>query len=660
METCDLKELLTEDELEFSHKFSLDEPYYLTVLSQKLTETLGYSIEEIHSDFNNRYILMIHPDDRERYQQYLSKLASCEQTLALRYRMIKKNGEIIYINDITFSHKKMDGKMYGFAVIVDITESIQFHSIYSMMNISPSIVPFGYIQCTCEKYPKVLYISEHMLDFLNISEKSKDWQGFLRNNIFFMLPFNERDYFRNKLKEALTVSEPIKIIHNIIKSTGETVMVTGWLGTIKNQSAKKEFSIIYTDITAEPPKELLALSDNQYFKALQSAYNIIYELNLDRNTAECIYGKETSDLGKLYDVRMTLESAENFWLNNYIVKEDRETMRQFFDSILTPGVVEKSLTPMQSEFRIEWDDQLMYSFICVAIQLAPSTILFCCRDTAKVQYSSLQAREIHAMNKLHKYMELSFVNDKSTEYSLIIEKQNNKIYFVYASEAFTRLLNVRRDQFLHTIEEGMDYSDFLELAATQGIAEFNKIFKGEKIKFFPPGLKDEYLILCTKHFDDYYEIIARKNSFQSVAGIPSQGIFARTFGYFDMFLNGKPIIFSSAKEKELMALLIDRNGGTLTSAEAADCLWPDKISDEKIKAKYRKLAMGLRITLQQYGIENILINHNGIRSIDTKAVKSDYYELLNGNTQYIQSFHNSYMSDYSWSDRTLATLWDYS
>jgi hypothetical protein len=70
--------------------------------------------------------------------------------------------------------------------------------------------------------------------------------------------------------------------------------------------------------------------------------------------------------------------------------------------------------------------------------------------------------------------------------------------------------------------------------------------------------------------------------------------------------------------------------------------------------------MGLKRTLTQNHIEHILINHNGIRSVDTQAFTCDYYELLAGNEQYIKSFHNSYMEDYSWSEKTLGTLWDYS
>jgi two-component SAPR family response regulator len=109
-----------------------------------------------------------------------------------------------------------------------------------------------------------------------------------------------------------------------------------------------------------------------------------------------------------------------------------------------------------------------------------------------------------------------------------------------------------------------------------------------------------------------------------------------------------------------MALLIDRNGGTLSPNEAISYLWEDEVADERTSARYRKLAMGLKRTLRKYGIENILINHNGIRSIDTSAIRCDYYELLAGNAKYRQAFHNAYMTDYSWGEETLASLWNYS
>jgi hypothetical protein len=70
--------------------------------------------------------------------------------------------------------------------------------------------------------------------------------------------------------------------------------------------------------------------------------------------------------------------------------------------------------------------------------------------------------------------------------------------------------------------------------------------------------------------------------------------------------------------------------------------------------------MGLKNTLAKHNIEHIVINNHGVRNINVSAITCDYYELLAGNEHYKKMFHNFYMSDYSWAEDTLATLWDYS
>lgn len=133
-------------------------------------------------------------------------------------------------------------------------------------------------------------------------------------------------------------------------------------------------------------------------------------------------------------------------------------------------------------------------------------------------------------------------------------------------------------------------------------------------------------------------------------------VFARTFGYFDLFVDGKPLHFTSSNGKELLAILIDRNGGTLTTEEAISLLWEDEPAGEKQMARYRRLAARLKETLQEAGIEDILISRHGVRSIDTSKVTCDYWEVLNGNEEYRETFQGTYMLNYTWAEETAAYL----
>jgi hypothetical protein len=265
------------------------------------------------------------------------------------------------------------------------------------------------------------------------------------------------------------------------------------------------------------------------------------------------------------------------------------------------------------------------------------------------------------MKKLHHYFDTYFSARKGAVGAVIFhtdDKENCSL--IHMSESLLDLLHIRYDQYLHYMMDGFCISSIQKLASKAGIPNLLPLLDGERIQFTLPDADEPLTLTCKSLADDAYEVIVTTETPPIIAGVPNKGIFARTFGFFDLFVDGIPVVFSNPKEKELMALLIDRNGGTLTSDDAIGYLWENETVNERVKTRYRKLAMGLKRTLQKYGIEQILVNKGGVRSIDTGALTCDYYELLAGNIQYVQSFHNSYMSNYTWSERTLGTLWDYS
>lgn len=131
----------------------------------------------------------------------------------------------------------------------------------------------------------------------------------------------------------------------------------------------------------------------------------------------------------------------------------------------------------------------------------------------------------------------------------------------------------------------------------------------------------------------------------------------RTFNYFDVFVGDKPVVFHSTKSKELLALLVDRQGGFVTSAEAIACLWENNDADKTTLARYRKCAMRLKNTLEEYGIGDIVeVAKGGARRIVPEKVDCDLYRYLSGSTAFENLFAGSYLNNYSWGETTLAML----
>ncbi|MDE7298036.1 MAG: response regulator [Lachnospiraceae bacterium] len=134
-------------------------------------------------------------------------------------------------------------------------------------------------------------------------------------------------------------------------------------------------------------------------------------------------------------------------------------------------------------------------------------------------------------------------------------------------------------------------------------------------------------------------------------------VYARTFGYFDLFVNGRAVMFKSAKAKELLALLIDRRGGTLTTDQIISVLWEDRPNDESTQNLCSKITKTLQKELDEYGIGDILIQKRGVRSIDAERVDCDMYELMRGNHDSENCFLGDYMIEYSWAEDRLSALW---
>lgn len=130
-------------------------------------------------------------------------------------------------------------------------------------------------------------------------------------------------------------------------------------------------------------------------------------------------------------------------------------------------------------------------------------------------------------------------------------------------------------------------------------------------------------------------------------------IAVNCFGNFEVFYNGEPIRFRRTRTKELLALLIDRNGAGVTAKQICAWLWEDGTDDRKNMNYLYQLFDDLRTTLSVVNADDILQKNGYFYSIDTSKVVCDYYDYLkNGKPK----FYGEYMRQYSWAEETCALL----
>jgi len=134
-------------------------------------------------------------------------------------------------------------------------------------------------------------------------------------------------------------------------------------------------------------------------------------------------------------------------------------------------------------------------------------------------------------------------------------------------------------------------------------------------------------------------------------------IMIRTFGNFDVFVDGKRVGFKLAKAKEILAFFVDKQGSGITRAELFAAIWEDKPYDRSMQKQLDVYIRSLCDTLQEYGISEIMEMKKGILSVRPETFSCDAYSFYSGDSSVINSFHGEYMNSYSWAGMTESFLY---
>ena len=130
----------------------------------------------------------------------------------------------------------------------------------------------------------------------------------------------------------------------------------------------------------------------------------------------------------------------------------------------------------------------------------------------------------------------------------------------------------------------------------------------------------------------------------------------RTFGNFDLIVDGKTVHFGRSKAKELFAYLVDRQGYGVKRSEAFAILWEDRLYDRSMQKQLDVIIRSMKDTLNEYEIGEIFESKNGLMRIDTEKVDCDFYRFLQGDSDAINSYRGEYMNSYSWAEMTEAFM----
>ncbi|HIZ19965.1 MAG TPA: PAS domain-containing protein [Firmicutes bacterium] len=641
------------------HQYVFTDPIHLGYVSRNLCDMVGFEENELLSESKDLYAALVHPADRERYAQFLRRVQAKVQALTCEYRLMRKDGTALYISDTITSEKREDGTLVGYSVLTDITAIKNENRNLRFLN---ETVPCGFLKYTCEKQPKVTYINKRMRELLRIPEArdgEMDYMEMYKDNLFLMIPMEERRRFASYLDRVYTAGAPIAGDMSILRCDGTKAHIFGWGAKCTNEQGAEEFQSVCIDVT-ERHQAKKADAAKRYLKALTDIYDKVFEYDLANNTVNCLYSNNSPMFKWLEKIPMQMQEATEKWITDTVVQEERERVRSFFQAFCQKKLYKPGEKPPQIAYRAKSSSGEIKTYSGIFLKMDDFISLYCCRCIPDTQEADALRNENVSLKENIQELVMQF-----TEGIAALEVSGQYVTPLYASENVCRFFGVRQEEWLPLMNKSTPLKDFVARSSV-AYEDFAELLQSGEAEFTYYDVATEsqrhIKAICSPKSPAasprYVLLFNMDEAGAPKGGDPSAGkrVSIRTFGYFDVFVDGKPIAFRNKKSKELFALLVDRRGGYVSSEEAISFLWEDEPVNSVTLARYRKVALRLKNILAEYGISDVVESVDGKRRIEAEKVKCDLYDYLSGKPEYSQLFKGSYLTNYSWGETTLAEL----
>jgi len=143
-------------------------------VSNNVEKLIGYSKEDFLSK-NTDYVSIIHPEDVVRHKNNsISRIVNNESVTYPPYRIIKKNGDIVWVSETNVSHKNKDGTIKNYrGVIKDVTEQQKLkYSLDQITNSTSNVIGKEFLDTICIEITKSLQSDFTLIGFLNNNDQS--------------------------------------------------------------------------------------------------------------------------------------------------------------------------------------------------------------------------------------------------------------------------------------------------------------------------------------------------------------------------------------------------------------------------------------------------------------------------------------------------------
>lgn len=631
--------------------------FEVSYLNELLITELKYkNLGDFKTHIGNSVLEIVHPEDLEEFRRFLLLKTEYPENPKFKCRLRCKDNSFTWYEVSRVHCVGREQKPMLLCTLINVSGYMKFpKKMYQAATLQN-----GEIVIRIEVEEKTAYIPVELAAKYNLPEK------------FLNMPYSliESGYILDE-----SVVDYLKFYGKIVKGEEGTVEVqsrgidgvTRWLygkSVVKcNEEGKAVTAVVsFLDITEKKKKEIkinrLQQSEMFFKKVAELSERIIlkYEFHTDcfipvTGRAGKILEKFPESLSPLKIVNAQFIEDEYLW----------EVHRAFYNmkKEARDGSLCVRIKSLSAEKRWKWYKFTYY--VIVDSEKQPTHAIIFCDDITKMRSGELAEQCLeNNLNRKSQKPVFNLVYNLSLD---AFEKSEGMVPGYYAdgviasySKAFDWICGQVLPEYREKFRKCFSKNILLKKGEDRGEEIFPVKYKERTIsvkaayQVFKDVYTESLIIWIQCQETDVGTTEAEKTN------IICKGIYIRTFGHFDIFINGKAVPIQNAKARELLALLVDKRGGFISAEEILSVLWEDEPMSTKALAKIRQTVMILKKVLKKYTEEEVIESQRGLRRLNIDIVKCDLYDYLSGASEYVSLYQGAYMPNYSWGEMMIPEL----
>lgn len=279
-----------------------DDGFTFKWVSDNFCRMMGYaSQDDFYEATGGCYATLVHPDDLpnlidEVRQSQVDNIAS-----HFEYRMVKKNGDIIWVHDVGRCFVDADGDNVTSCFVTDITKRIERDAREEDTRLDIlrkseflsqlyDTIPCGIFQMSLDNNHRII----------NANRAAWEIYGFSRDEYFSrqsdpFLQVLDRDQFwiRKKVEDAVSKGGTVSYEREARKKDGTPCWLSVTIERLINYDGQEVLQVVFSDISEvkklqKEQEQERAIENRSLRAAIYTAYQLIIRVNLTQDTYEAL------------------------------------------------------------------------------------------------------------------------------------------------------------------------------------------------------------------------------------------------------------------------------------------------------------------------------------------------------------------------------------